>query len=501
MFLSLSMNLETLQPAVHAALRAWQTIGGTSKNLLDSLLSVQQSRKEVAHHGTPAMLRRATNEVLLSAIEEMAGKDAEGARILRARFVDQNTIQKTAYRFNLSPDQVNRLQRKAIGRLAELLLGREMAARERRIQEMQARLQPATYTRLFGFEEARANVVEQLLATDSPWVVAIVGLGGIGKTALADSVTRQVIRRFHFDEVIWLRVEGHGMGAPNLTLESLWVSLAKRLWPQKGAHNTTQHNTTQHTQCGATKDNTAHPITSHYSAVQDSPHQRMMRVRHALKSKAHLVVIDNLEADTAFLLQHLRDLATPSKFLLTTRTRPPGQAGVFTLSVNELTKHDSAALLRYHAATIGLHDLAQASEADSEAIYDITGGNPLALKLVVSLAAVLPLPQILADLKRSRAGQIEEMYRHIYWKAWQTLTPQARDLLQAMPLVAESGAPPEQMQAISDLSEAQLWPSIMELTSRSLLEVRGTTWERRYGIHRLTETFLYTEIIDWKEEA
>lgn len=471
MSLSLSMNLETLQPPVHAALRAWHTIGGTSENLLDSLLLVQESRQDVAEGGSAAMLRLATNEVLLSAIQEMAGKDAEGARILRARFVDRDTIQKTAYRFNLSPDQVNRLQRRAIERLTELLLGREMAARERRIQEMQARLQPATYTRLFGFEEARANVLEQVLAANSPWVVAIVGLGGIGKTALADSVTRQVIRRFHFDEVIWLRVTGHGMGAPNLTLESLWASLAKSLWPQEIGGG--------------------------------SPAQRMGRVRQALKSKAHLVVIDNLEAqaDTAYLLQHLGDLAAPSKFLLTTRTRPPGQAGVFTLSVNELSKPDSAALLRYHAATIGLHDLAQASVADSEAIYHITGGNPLALKLVVSLAAVLPLPQILADLKRSRAGQIEEMYRHIYWKAWQTLTPQARDLLQAMPLAASSGAPSEQMQAISGLSQAQLWPAIMELSSRSLLEVRGTTWERRYGIHRLTESFLYTEIIDWTEEA
>ncbi|MGB0384841.1 MAG: NB-ARC domain-containing protein [Ardenticatenaceae bacterium] len=471
MSLSLSVDLETLQPAVHGALRAWRTIGGTSENLLDSLLLVQESRKEVALNGSPAMLRMATNEVLLSAIKEMASKDAERARVLRARFVDRNTIVKAAHRFHLSPDQVNRLQRKGIEQLTEILLGREMAAREQRIGEMQARLQPATYTRLFGFEEAHAKVVEQLLAAGSPWVVGIVGLGGIGKTALADSVTRKIIGRLHFDEVIWLRVEGHGMRAPNLTLESLWASLARSLWPQEVAGG--------------------------------SPAQRAVRVRQALKSKAHLVVIDNLEAeaDTAYLLHHLGDLAAPSKFLLTTRTRPPGQAGVFTLSVSELTPHDSAALLRHHAATIGLHDLAEASAADSDAIYDITGGNPLALKLVVSLAAVLPLPQILADLKRSRAGQIEEMYCHIYWKAWQTLTPQARDLLQAMPLVGASGARPKQMQAISELSEAQLWPAIVELTSRSLLEVRGTAWERRYGIHRLTETFLYTEIIHWTEEA
>jgi hypothetical protein len=31
------------------------------------------------------------------------------------------------------------------------------------------------------------------------------------------------------------------------------------------------------------------------------------------------------------------------------------------------------------------------------------------------------------------------------------------------------------------------------------LEVRGTVWERRYGIHRLTQTFLCTEIIEWPD--
>jgi hypothetical protein len=30
--------------------------------------------------------------------------------------------------------------------------------------------------------------------------------------------------------------------------------------------------------------------------------------------------------------------------------------------------------------------------------------------------------------------------------------------------------------------------------------VRGTIQEKRYGVHRLTETFLRTEIIDWPEE-
>ena len=69
-----------------------------------------------------------------------------------------------------------------------------------------------------------------------------------------------------------------------------------------------------------------------------------------------------------------------------------------------------------------------------------------------------------------------------------------------MTLVAESGALPEQMQAICGLDEDGFWTAVHELVARSLLEVQGTLQERRYGIHRLTETFLRREIIHWSDE-
>ena len=128
------------------------------------------------------------------------------------------------------------------------------------------------------------------------------------------------------------------------------------------------------------------------------------------------------------------------------------------------------------------------------------GGNPLALRLVASLTAVIPLRDILDGLARSRPGPIENMYRAIYWEAWRSLSAQAQALLQAMPLTAETGALPEQMQAISGLDDDVFWSAVHELFARSLLEVRGSVHERRYSIHRLTETFLRTEIVDWPEE-
>jgi hypothetical protein len=122
-----------------------------------------------------------------------------------------------------------------------------------------------------------------------------------------------------------------------------------------------------------------------------------------------------------------------------------------------------------------------------ELIYEVTGGNPLAIKLVVGLTAVYPLPRILADLKEAKTREIADLYQRIYWQAWHSLSPYSQTLLEMMPMTAGIGGTPEQLQAMSQLEEGRLWSAISELVNRSLLEVRGTAWERRYTIHRLTE--------------
>jgi hypothetical protein len=465
---------DKLKEAIHVALRAWHTLGGTADDLLDFLLMVRRQRMASNAGDNPSLLRKVTNSVLLQAIDDLALQEPDKARVLRLRFLDGNTIAQVSYMLDVSEDTVNRIQREAIQSLAKIIEAYETAARKELAQSMEAHLPPPTYTDLFGVDDYRMQVCGQLLRENSPWVIALVGIGGIGKTAIADAITRHVIRHFHYEQVIWLRYESPTMSgrslAPQVTAESLIAELAHRLWPE--------------------------------AANSLSPEQRLVQVRQALKARPHLVVIDNLESqtDAAYLLaHHLNDLARPGKFLLTTRTRLAGQAAVRNVSVDELPFGDAEALMRRHARDTGVAVVAEASTADLQAIFDTVGGNPLALKLVVTLLDTIPLPRVLAELARGPQGKVEEMYRHIYWRTWQTLDQDARALLQAMPIVADVGATPEYLQEVSGLEEDRLWPAIQELRRRSLLEVRGNLHEKRYGIHRLTETFLRTEIIHWDE--
>lgn len=463
-------SCEEMTPQVHAALRAWYGTAGDDKELLEGLFLVQEKRRARSDSTTPTALRLATNEVLLEGIDELGIGDPEAATILKMRFVDDSTLARVALKTNQSEDSVSRKQRSAIGSLTEILCEREVKARQERALAIEARLPPSTYTRLFGLDDAQAQLLERLAKPDGPGVVAIVGIGGIGKTALADSVARRIAQRLHFEDVIWLTSDPQTMSgqslSPQLTFEGLLADMVEKLG---------------------------------LGLAAPSLEQRLAQIRPVLKGRPLLVIIDNLETDaeTAYLLAHLNDLAGPSKFLLTTRTRPTPQATVFHFEINELPFKEARALALQHAGDIGLSDLEQGGDEPVRAIYNVTGGNPLALKVVISLIDLLPLQQILSDLIKSRPGEIEDLYKRIYWQAWQILSPEAKSLLQAMPLVGETGGLPDFLQTISNLPADRFWPALGELRHRSLVEVRGTIEEKRYGIHRLTESFLRTEIIHW----
>ena len=474
MVLKTQLDKDQLLSAVHTALTNWNNLGEGDGDLLDTLLLVCLERETIEDWENPLNRRKATNAVLSRAIVELEEQDATGAAVLRGRFIDGQITRQVAARLHASPDQVNRWQRSAIEHLTQILYSQERKLRDARYEQLLASLPLSPYTQLFGFQELQGEIGEQLLQDGEPYVVAIAGIGGIGKTSLADGVVRQIIPALAYDQVIWLRA-GTGQTAElSISKETSWELLLASLLEKLN----------QPGMAGATVD------------------ARMEQVAACLRKRPVLVIVDNLEKEshTQYFLAQARKLVNPSKFLLTTRARPTVSAPAFFRSVEELPFQEAAALLRHHAQTIGSQALAAASEADYHAIFAVVGGNPLALKLVAGLAAVLPLSQILNSLASSRPGPVENMYRHIYWQAWRSLGRDGQQLLQAMPLAAETGALPEQMMAMSTLDEEKFWPAVTELFSRSLLEVRGDVRERRYTVHRLTETFLRTEIIDWPEE-
>jgi hypothetical protein len=447
---------ESLEPFVLAALAAYP-----ASHPLDFLLLVrarQAAQGRLPHHRQ----QTAAGEALLSAVDRLAETDPEDALILRSIYFQKQTEQQLSFRLNLSRSQINRRKHQAVRALCTTLLAEEQALQNAGRQELELKLPPRQYSQLFGMDEALGDLAARLQAPHLR-VLALTGMGGLGKTALAHALALASLRHYEAARILWVSAAPlAGLPSqPENTANALFSDLAAQLLPPDG-----------------------------------TPASRRERLLRLLKREPHLIILDNLEdgRETARLIEQALAAADPSRFILTTRASPAGAAGVFVQPVPELGFEAAAALLQAHAAEIGLPAaLTPRAETDLRAVYGAVGGNPLALKIVAGMCQRFALPEILGSLGSRRLGQVEALYARVFQQAWIALSPDARALLAGMPLVGGNGGAPAQLLAFSGLPEERFWGALNELLNRSLVEVRGSLSARRYGIHALTRNFLLAQ--------
>lgn len=458
----------TLYDDLLGALRAWRATDDVF--LLDYLLLVQAARRDAPTDNSLPARRFVTNSVLLQGLEQLKQHDQRAAVILSNRFLDSRTVTYAAGRQHISPDSLKRLQRKAIEQLADLLCRQENALRRATVLTLMAALPSLADEPVFGLNAAQAGLLAHLLTPGSLRQVVVTGLGGIGKSTLLLSTVRQALPRLKFTALIWVDLPGaltpDGELPPAQALDIVLTGISRQL--------------------------PAFP-----PGLMGPP--LIQKLQQRLAEMSTLIVIDNVESATvaATLLHALNHLPPPTQCLLATRALPVGQPGVHIQSLDELSSPDSFALLRHEARRLALTDLSAAPDDFLAHITNRAGGNPLALKLIVSLAAILPLDRVLADLPQAQLSQTDELYQRIYRRAWSTLSEPAQTVLRALPLAGNDGATSEQLQAITGLADRVFWQAVEELSTRSLLLVKGSINQRRYVIHRLTEMFLQTEINRW----
>jgi hypothetical protein len=415
---------------------------------------------------------QAVNQVLIQAIEVLSVKNARGALILRERFEQRKTTNELSKEINLAADTINRLQREAIEQLAQIIGERERVLRDERVIELTGRLDAATYSKLFGVDSLLTQVMASISAETDPWLYLLCGIGGIGKTALADAALRAIIPTFRFDDVAAVRVTPKPLSGRAADPHGVYEQVVTRLYETFIGHPS-----------GGTLASKAQQLHAH------------------LKAKPHLILIDNLEdeAQAVYLLDQITAWTNPSKVILTSRARAALQRPVKTLTLGELTEANALAYLRHEGHTRQIPGIGTALDAELLPIYSVVGGNALALKLTITLTEQWPLSAILDDLQNVRTRSVDEMYRRIFLLAWSTLSEQGRILLESMPLAGDDGADIDDLRATTGLGDAELLMALQELVARSLIEVRGTPWERLYGIHRLTDTFVRADIIGWTD--
>ncbi|MBX3051723.1 MAG: helix-turn-helix domain-containing protein [Caldilineaceae bacterium] len=340
------------------------------------------------------------------------------------------------------------------------------------------RLPSPTYDQLFGIERLWEQIAGQLIAPGPPWIVAVEGLGGIGKTALADTTARRLMSADHFADLAWVSAkpnvfEFNGRTRP-LDQVVLSVEAAERA--------------------------IAVQLLGSAAATESlPPAQRRQMLVARLADAPTLVVIDNLEslANVADLLPLLQQLANPTKFLLTSRQRTPGGGTLYHLPMPALGEADALALMRHEATVGNLPHVAGASDDELRPLYAVIGGNPLALRLAVGQLHVRSVAQLIKDWQQAGSSDIENLYAFIYRSAWDVLDEESRQVLLAMPLAVEQGGRAAHLAATAGMAEGQLHAALERLVALNLVHVWGTINDRRFAIHSLTRAFLHKRVADW----
>nr|HMN31486.1 hypothetical protein [Caldilineaceae bacterium] len=97
-----------------------------------------------------------------------------------------------------------------------------------------------------------------------------------------------------------------------------------------------------------------------------------------------------------------------------------------------------------------------------------------------------------------RSGSIDELYTFIYRKSWSLLETDSKDTLLGIQRAGDQ-ADWEWLSTTTEYSPARIYKALQQLLDLSLVQPQQDSEGRRlYAIHRLTSTFLRTEVLGWK---
>ena len=325
------ISLTEVQERVQAALRQWHSdAGGPSPLAPFHIYQRLREAELVSEH-------EATNRIVYQGLQLLEERYPQEAMLLRRSELDNELNDFVANALNVAPSTLYRYKKSALTHLAEALLALEAGTRNSYRTRMLARLAPPSYANLLGVDGHIAHLSKLLTTPGPPWIVALAGMGGIGKTTLADAVVRGLVMQGGTQEMGWVTarqtiLQWHGplqeVEEPALTLEALSEELCTQLLDERIVPG----------------------------AGLGTPRNLVTLLRGVLKARPHLVVVDNLETvtDIEALVAALRDLAAPSKFLLTSRESLFTQPDIYHYAVPELAEADA------------LGALATVSQADAE---------------------------------------------------------------------------------------------------------------------------------------
>jgi len=327
-----------------------------------------------------------------------------------------------------------------------------------------------------GREEDIASLKQNLIPiNDKHKAVAIIGLGGMGKTALAREVA--VACAANFDMIVWTSAKSEIFSSDNIITDQPTARV-----------NTLAEVLQQVARQAGRKDLLA--LTMNRDGL-----------RPFFNENRCLIVLDNVESlqdvQVNQLLYDLGEVLGTGRMLVTSRHIIKYE-NCYPHPLEQLSPKAALDFLQAEAKERNVKGLLQAELSDLEAIRQACGGQPLAMRLVVGQLLRDDIDEVLANLRQPRKGiDSYEMYTFIYRYSWQKLSVVAKRLLVSLTVLE----PPKSMspQILRDmmqtkLSAEQFNDGMAELIAMSLVETKPIGLRKQYALHPLTYNFIRSEI-------
>jgi hypothetical protein len=322
------------------------------------------------------------------------------------------------------------------------------------------------------------EITSALREPDRKPIVVVVGLGGIGKTALARETVERCWKENVFDYIVWTSAKTEHF-INEMTIPS-----------SSSAYNLDTLLADIGRQC------------DREDILQMPVDQKLAAIKYLMQKARVLVVMDNLETVPKGdeLAHELLQILGRGKVLITSRHRIKHERA-FTINLGGLREDESVLFVREESRERGIAAVARADWASLIDIHHNTGGAPLAIKLVLGQMARQPMDVVLATLRNAESkGQDYLFYRFVYRYSWDMLDIDARTALVDMSIFPPiTGGAVRDVQNLSQMEQATFWPAMDQLVTMSLVDKIGVIGKERFALHPLTQYFVRSDITkEWQ---